>query len=247
MKKRSLFVATAMLLVAVLVATGATYAWFSAEKDTANTNIVLGVDDVDSLQISADKSIWKSTLRATDFDVASNSVKWSDSKWVDLSTVDGVSFFEEQYDADGAMLDTYADANAKAVVAKVYFRSTKSDNVVFQSGKLACAVEGSANTTWNLDSALRVAVVQNDNSSAIYANTATTLNSAIKAADEKAQQSAIAFADAVVVDLSDAPNAQGFYEGEATFKFWVEGTDENCTNGNLESKMSAAFEAVFAQ
>ena len=248
MKKRSLFVATAMLLVAVLVATGATYAWFNSST-SANANITLDVSDAASIEISGDGDIWKTALTEDDLTIAGDGI------WTDLSTTDtqfaSANFFSETYDDAGVLVDTaYTDANLKVAAAKIYFRSTEAGDITMSNGSLKAGLNTVTDSA-NLIKALRVGINDDATTAAsqIFATTAAVNDKAIAAADgTKGNQTTKAVnAATVIVDMTDTADANGYYTGSAIFYFWVEGSDAACVNPNTDADMVAAFSATFAQ
>lgn len=236
MKKRSLLVATAMLLVAVLAATGATYAWFTSIS-AAKTNISMGVQTASSLEISKDGVNWVSYLDAEDLGLTGAS-------WSDHSTVNGIDFFTKEFYTDA---EIEADADLAGQIkefkesdpstTKIYFRSTEPEDVIFNDGSLT-----QTGSKVNKSEALRVSVGEGK----IYANSAVTADAAIKAAgavdgDVYGTQTANAIAGGNIVALTEG--ADGYYYGNADFHFWMEGTKS--TNANAGGTAVANF--TFAQ
>ncbi len=236
MKKRSLLVATAMLLVAVLAATGATYAWFTSIS-SATTNISMGVQTASSLEISADGTNWVSYLDAEDLGLTG-------LNWSDHSTVNGKDFFTKSFysdteiEADASLAGQIKEFVESAPVSTtIYFRSTESGDVIFNSGSLT-----QTGSKANKSAALRVSVGENK----IYANADTTLNAAISAEGAATgsvygAQTAKAITGGNVVALADG--GDGYFKGQATFTFWMEGTDSS--NANAGGTAVANF--IFAQ
>ena len=244
MKKRSLFVATAMLLVAVLVATGATYAWFVSVQE-AKASIEMSVANGESLEISnkakADGAIWKTSLTEDDFANMTG--------WIDLSTNDDElgTFYTEKYEIEGAAntISGY-EASGNVAYCTIYFRSSKPGTV-----KATGALSGEGLSA-NLLKALRVGVA--GDAEKIYATAADVNNKAIGAADvtdEKVadvegtatQTTALITASNDVVTLTDG--GDGYYYGDATFYFGVEGT--KCLNSDSAADLMAKASFIFAQ
>lgn len=246
MKKRSLFVATAMLLVAVLVATGATYAWFTS-VETASSTMEMAVANGESLEISnkakADGAVWKTSLNQDDFATMLN------KSWTDLSTNDDElgTFYTEVYEAEGAANTiTGYEASNNVAYATIYFRSSKP-GVVKATGALS-----GDNLSANLLKALRVGIA--GDASKIYATEAGVNNKAIGAADVNdqvvadvegtaTQTTAVVTAANDVITLADGND--GYYYGNATFYFWVEGT--KCLNSDSAADLMAKASFVFEQ
>lgn len=239
MKKRSLFVATAMLLVAVLVATGATYAWFTG-LSTASTTIEMGVANGDSLEISVDNATWKTALTEADFDSLDGKT------WTDLSTINAElgTFYDETYDAtQTTTINGYQVAAGKVASCTVYFRASKAGIVELQNGTLS-GVEGT------LLKALRVGVDGDANN--IMAQEATTINDAIQASDltdgdavGSGEQVATAFGTATQIVTLTASGE--YYTGSAIFYFWVEGTEAENKDTKEGLKAKAAMTFALAQ
>lgn len=223
MKKRSLFVATAMLLVAVLVATGATYAWFNS-VDKATAEISMGVASGNALQISGtDSDNWVSNLTTADFDTLTG------KKWMDFSTVDGTNFFSDTYETDEDGQETSVLAGYKAdtsvASATVNFRASAAGKKISLTSSVTNAAD--------LATHVRIAV-----GGKIFAATGTAYNGVPAegdVADVTLQEvTPIAFAEATdIATLESIKAADGYYHTSATFYFWVEGT--TCSNAMLES------------
>lgn len=238
MKKRSLFVATAMLLVAVLVATGATYAWFTSVSK-ATTTVQMSVSGGESLEISTDKSNgWKTSLN--------NVTLWGEGvtkTWIDASTdnagVAGGNFYSEKYEnaTNETIITGYAQENGVASVT-INFRATKAGKVVFGD----CDFDTNSNLLDAVKDSLRIGVQNTTDTSCtkIVATKAITDGTCVAAADVNdsvvdnapttGKQNAVTFATAGdVVVLDDV--VDGYYTSSATFYFWVEGT--TCDNLDL--------------
>ncbi len=228
MKKRSLLAATAMLLIAVLAATGATYAWFSDIKE-AKAQVEMGVSAGSSLEISADESVWSAYLDE------SSLTDLNGKTWTDLSTTDCGTFYSETRDTTNAAVITGYES-ATPVATTIYFRSTVAGDIT---------VTG-AFGTHDVKEALRTAI-KDGNEVTILADGAQTINTAITgtAVDATAgTQTALDIAaDNTVVKMTD--NGDGYYKGSATFYFWVEGTHEDCINQNSGGRVAVDF--TFAQ
>ncbi len=120
MKKRSLLVAVAMLLVAILAATGTTYAWFTQSK-TATTTLSMNVASGSSLEIStaASGAAWTSFLDQS-------SLTALGSGWKDYSyDAENTTFYKaatfDSVDTSKAL--TYT-AGKPIATQTIYFRST---------------------------------------------------------------------------------------------------------------------------
>ncbi len=242
MKKRSLFVATAMLLVAVLVATGATYAWFNANT-TTSAEISLGVADAATLEISTDALkvnnvlTWKTAIDTEDFGFN------ADTKWSDYSTNDSdilnQTFYVDKY-TDG-VLTGFANEGVP-VSQTVHFRSTEQGDIYLNQ---AASLTSSAGT----NSFLRVAIVQGSNVT-ILANSDvkdTDCVNGTQVTDVTGEQTLTDVTDTTKKLVAMTKGSGDYYEGSATFYFWLEGTDANCVSTVIDAITNCDFSAVFKQ
>lgn len=233
MKKRSILAATAMLLVAILAATGATYAWFT-QKDLARTDIEMKVATASSLEISVNDAdaAWVSYLTAADFELDTNDT------WADHSAVDNASelvFFNEQYysETEIAANPAYAGkiknyASSAPVSITIRFRSTNDKPISLLNSTLT-----PKDNTLILEH-LRVAINNN-----IYGNNDGSYDKAIAdAAGATGTQTWAAIETAQITPWGEK-QADGYYYGNATFYFWVEGP--LCTNAMATGSAIAKF------
>lgn len=218
MKKRSLFVATAMLLVAVLVATGATYAWFTS-VESAKADLSMSVASGESLEFSIDGgNTWHTSLEDT------LSGKWSDFSVTDDNFADSTEpapgFFTKEYDEQTNQITGY-NANTAPVKVTINFRASKAGNVLV-SGNMKST--NAAHT--NLDSTLRLGAYGADYKQ-IFANpTSTSYDKAI--ADELGTTGTQTWVNipaagtqgAAIVNLTTNGD---YYTGVTELYFWVEG------------------------
>ncbi len=208
MKKRSLIVATAMLLVAILAATGATYAWFTSQSE-AKATIQMGVAQGQTLDISATgtEGTWVASLDNEDLSI-------STAKWADYTYVE-----DEFYTKTTTTVDGQVQVNGKTtgtpVSAKVYFRSTIPGDVTV--ARNFSFVNSATGYDRILDYA-RVSVLQNTTMTHLSRNASTfsktdTASSLSPNYETKAN---------ATITLAKSGN---YYTGEATFYFWLEGTE----------------------
>lgn len=224
MKKRSLLAATAMLLVAILAATGATYAWFSSAR-TAYTNVNMSVSAGSSLEIrditAGESGAWKTTVDIT-------------GTWLDRSTND--TDFPTFYKALG--MDTGNVPTGYAVtddIKKVtlQFRSPVSGDVSFLNSSISVDEAGNA----NLLNTLRVGITGKANK--IFGNAEMDLDDAINGTGTTNTTgtqtvNAISTKTAIVaMTQSKLASGDSYYYGQADFYFWVEGTD--CDNSMVKA------------
>ncbi len=255
MKKRSLLAAVAMLLVAILAATGTTYAWFTEANAEPKATIQMGVAKGSSLQISLKPSSdYKSVLGATDFTNAGITFE----SWKDFSTntadfaKDAPVFYSETYDAEGLVNGYVTDDTVQKVT--IYFRSTESEGVVLTSN---AGIAFPSGTSTNLAAATRVAVDSNGaNTTALHtilaqadadATVSGTVNSTTTAEGsyEAKAISKLAADETVVVNLNQTASADGYYYGSATFYLFVEGT--KAENGDLAGATNITATLAFTQ
>ena len=234
MKKRSLLAATAMLLVAILAATGATYAWFS-RSDTASTNVDMGVATGSSLEISTDNTNWVSVLSI------------NTGSWLDRSTTD--TAFPAIYKAniaEGSMDPTsYAEDTGEVKVQKIYFRSSKAGNVKLDTTSTIGATNA-PNGNQIVDT-LRIGVKDAGTLKNIFAAYANTIDNGINgtALSATGTQTAKAVnAGTVIVTMTQGTD-DAYYYGSADFYFWVEGT--LCNNSMTNSSTHGTAALKFAQ
>lgn len=243
MKKRSLLVATAMLLVAVIVATSATYAWFTNVSD-ATATVAMGVSSGSSLEISffpdGGTEGWKSSLSLA-----------GDALWKDASA--GIK--SDETALGNLYTATYADgttdqigyALASGVYSKtIYFRSNKPQDVIIASGSITAP-----NTV--KDTLVKYAqILVKDNKldlpvpANIFANEANTSTKAIVGTtldDNTGTYTAKALGSGtVIVNLDETVQTDGYYHGSATFYFYIEGTEtSNADLVGLKGNISASL------
>lgn len=241
MKKRSLLVATAMLLVAVIVATSATYAWFTNVGD-ATATVEMGVSSGSSLEIAfaADGGTegWKSSLSLEDATL-----------WKDASA--GIKSEEEAL--GNLYTATYTDSSttqtgyalASDVYSKtIFFRSNKPQDVIIKSGNISAP-----NTVKNTLVQYAQILVKDDeldvpaNIFANQANTSTTAIVGTALSDNTGKYTAKTLGSGtVIVNLDETVETDGYYHGSATFYFYIEGTEtSNADLVGLAGNISASL------
>ena len=238
MKKRSILAATAMLLVAILAATGATYAWFQS-KDQARTDISMKVATASSLEISKDNVNWVSYLDNTSFNLDDTKV-WSDRSAADAAQeAAALTFYSEVYYSDPEIAATPSLAGQikeyqelAPVKTTVYFRSTKNDAIKLTGSTI------DSDTNDIIKPHLRVAFGKQ-----IMSSVGGSINSAIKdTAGTTGAQTWTAINDTEFTPWGQQ-NGDGFYYGQVDIYYWVEGT--TCTNAMAYGDAAVAF--VFSQ
>ena len=248
MKKRSLLVATAMLLVAVIVATSATYAWFTT-ANTASATVEMQVATGSSLQISLDGSEYKSAL--TSEEILAKMASPTSTIWSDFSTTTEEfekttpAFYSEEYDPNTGLISRYKADNTVSKVT-IYFKSTSSHDV-----KLTSTLDF-ANASTTLRNATRIAVDSNKTTEAalhtFFANVAGDTTNTVDAdgADAANKYTSVNFSNATaVVKMIDTGSNDGYFYGSATFYFFIEGTQAD--NGALANASTIEATLSFAQ
>ncbi len=239
MKKKGIFAATAMLMVAIIAAVGATYAWFTTVSSATST-ISMGVQDGSSLEISSDNSNW-----ASSYTYEGNSI-WKDSSiGGDLTT-----FYRPVFQDGTTTISSYEQDTVASVV--LYFRSTSSSDITM-SGNIA-AVDF---TTEQGDLIKWAQILVDDGNdtanakaNAVYSNTSQTANNTIvgeQTSNNNGTYTTKALsATNAIIKMSETANDDGYYTGSATFYFFIEGTqtDNGDINGigeNAQIKATLTF------
>lgn len=225
MKKRSLLAATAMLLVAILAATGATYAWFSS-AETAYTNVNMSVSAGSSLEIrditAGESGAWKTTVDITT------------GTWVDRSTNDtDFPTFYKALGMDTGNVPTGYETTSEIKKVTLQFRSPVYGDVSFLNSSISVDEAGNA----KLLNTLRVGITGKANK--IFGNAEMALTDAINgtttASTTGTQTVNQISTKTVIVAMTQSKLASGdtYYYGQADFYFWVEGTD--CDNSMVKA------------
>ncbi len=217
MKKRSLLVATVMLLVAVLAATGTTYAWFTGNS-TAKTTITMNVATGKTLEIKgdADSSSWGFNLENKDFTTLSGG-----SIWEDFTVIEGDLFRTKTYSVDDSGVETWGVDTSKAPVKiTLNLRSTSSTDVTVKN--VLTYGNASNNTTWATTlGAARVSLAVTDAESKTtythFSNTPGTFNSN----DTKTSLTqSYKTVESGTIELTKNGN---YYTATVDFYFWIDG------------------------
>ncbi len=224
MKKKSLLAATAMLLIAVIAATGATFAWFTSISQATST-FNMGVATGASLEISTDTGDSKTWGNSA-------TIAPAGAVWQDLSTPGNAATFiaadlENNTSGSASSVNAYKEGTAFKVT--IYFRSNTSEDVTFDANTLVkAATGGTAHAT--LLSAARILVVDVNasNKVTIYGNgDARTSKAVIDTDGTDGTYNVVSYTATtpVVVTMEDTvTNADGYYHGQADFYFFIEGT-----------------------
>ncbi len=202
MKKRSLLVATVMLLIAAVVATGTTYAWFTSTT-SADATVSMKVAQGQALEIKTGEGDWKSSLTNSDFGITS-------SMWSDFTYADGfkTKVLDSNSDVSGSQTGTPVSVSVK-------IRSTTSGDVTVALSSID--FEDANYTNTNVESYARVTLQKGENYTHL-AKTATTYSKTDTAANVSPNYSTV---QSTTVSLT----AEGdYYTADVTFYFWLEGT-----------------------
>lgn len=239
MKKRSLLVATAMLLVAILAATGATYAWFNGNT-AAKSTIDMGVANASSLEISSGSSGWKSVLSNTDLGIDGT------KSWSDFSTTDLTTFYSDVYSGDENTIPSGYKVDNGVISVDINFRSTEEGDVKIAATSSLTAKDGTTANT-KVAPALRVGL-NGGNGAKIFATAAGSYDNAVDSTTTNTGTqtwSAINNSETIAAVKMTQNSETGYYEGTATFYFWVEGP--LCNNSMTTASTTANASLVFEQ
>lgn len=227
MKKRSLILSTALLLVAIMACTSATYAWFTSNTDAKVNTITASVDAQSSLLISGaavapayGSDAWDTALDVAELETLNG------TELLDRSSVDGVSFFSRAVNGDNSI--TYSEAADGYIEFSVHLVSSSSGNLIikecdFKSLKGAekaarIAVScGGVTKIWEPDAT--AGTVKNDG----FAS--TNVEAIASTTPTKAEQTTIADLEGVVITGLEATKSK-----TVTFRIWLEGEDAECAN-----------------
>ncbi len=232
-RKSSLISSVALLLVAIVALSGATFAWFSTNNSATAGTLEMTATSASGLYIAE-----------TDYTVAaapesgwSSKITWDD----DMESMPAVSgnasaptaFFKTSTDnADGTWNGTdailAANANADFIVKKVWVKADSTDP---QTLTITPAVAG------DMKGYERIAIVV-DGTVTIMDNAGDTYGAFKNTAGDTDEITATAFAPVKVenVDLSTAK--------EVLVYMWFEGQDADCYN--LNSGANYTFDLTFA-
>lgn len=236
MKKRSLILSTALLLVAIMACTSATYAWFSNSKDAKVSNIMASVEQQSSLLIAKGHGVSASATASW-----KNNIDFSDTAYAlsDVSSLDGTVFFARTVADDGTV--SYGTAAAGTYIDIPFSLMSSSDNVKVY---LKTATLGSEEAGNGFTEAARLAIVEGNNSKFVYEyKTTTSVTNAASdlggtGADVKAITTSVGdgtpTAQDTITELSAANSAVATLAAntpvELNIRIWLEGQDASCVN-----------------
>lgn len=233
MKKRSLILSTALLLVAIMACTSATYAWFTNSKEAKVSNINASVAERSSLLIAKGHDVSANATASW-----SNNIDFDGSTYTlnDVSSVDGVTFFSRNVADNGDI--SYAGTSLGYIDIAFSLMSSNDVAVYLKTATLNSTLKPAFNE------AARLAIVAGTDSKFIYEyNTATSVANA--AADLGGTGEAV---KAITTSQGDgAPTAQETITALTTtdalvanltantpvnlnIRIWLEGQDASCVN-----------------
>lgn len=236
MKKRSLLLSTALLLVAILACTSATYAWFTSNTTATVNDITASVDARSSLLISGDASapaagsdLWVNTLNQGDLATLNG------TELLDRSSVNGSNFFSRTVNSETNAV-TYASATDGIITFTLHFISSTAGDLVVKNHAFT--------SSYGAQEAARVAFICDGNTVIWEPSQGTTVSNdgykststgadgtrvmAIKndAGDTEEQvQTYAALGDSNVITTLVANQSK-----TVTVKIWLEGQDAECAN-----------------
>lgn len=198
MKNRKLLAAFLMLLVSVVTATTATYAWFTANQTVSLAGLDVNVSASNGIQISTDAVTWKAALDVNDITTLAyignrnqvpillapvSSPKTVTSGLLDLwmGTVEddgGIFYLVATQESDPAASATIAAASTLGnyIAFDVFIQSASSETLSLTNGSSVVA----SGTDTGLKNAARVAIINEGNASdasaarALWSGTALT-------------------------------------------------------------------------
>ncbi|MBQ6381564.1 MAG: hypothetical protein IJJ41_08230 [Clostridia bacterium] len=262
MRKKALVSSLAMLLVAVVALSGATYAWFSANS-TANLSAVkLTSTKASSLLIAV-----KDTEPAASEYSSVVSVNW-EQPLIPLSSVSGNTGFmnvipsNTKADGDNQLVAEIKASQSGFLKKTLWFKSDAAANVKLTSAAINTT---SGSETLNLSSAIRIALCANGGTPQVYTMGNADTNKAITAVDNTFTADTVTYGQLYAgttglgVSFSDV-TAQAAGSSSTPFVsigsdggakqvdlyIWLEGNDSACTNaisGGIITGLEFQFDA----
>ncbi|MBQ4647601.1 MAG: hypothetical protein IJB76_00380 [Clostridia bacterium] len=241
-RRSTLVSSIAMLLVAVMALSGATYAWFSSNDAASAEKLTLTATTSSGLYIVEDESMANTTAPTTGF---SSKITWSDNV-ENMKAVSGKptgsassAFYTTTTDrADGIYngdkvnypIDT-ANAGTDYIVKKIWVKADTTESVKL---KITPTVTGGRGYE-------RVAIAAADGASTIFASSVETYA-------QFGQDGPIDGSSITTVEYATGETYQNTYDVAKCFYVfvWFEGQDTQCTNVNSGSTfdVSLGFELV---
>lgn len=208
---KKIFGAVMALMVAIVLATGTTFAWFTTNRTPSLGGVDLNVGSgTDGLLVSLDGSKFSEKLTSEDLYKALNGNTTADKfekvTMMPVTTKDGVAFTEK----DGTTAVTYdgAQTDNKFLQLKLYFRSNKEYEVFLFNGKED-----------------KDAAAEADKTASIVAKGNAPIYSTVKAWDDfianKYTVEAISKGDTLAARAANAARVSFQLKGAADAKVWA--------------------------
>ncbi len=252
MKKRSLILSTALLLVAIMACTSATYAWFTANDSAKISKISAGVAEGSSLLLAGTANDpgdgspeWKTNLDFTTINGYNANTIISDR-----SSVDGQKFFAREIDEENNTVSFKESADG-ILTFSFWVKSSKAGKLYLSTGELSSDNKA--------EEAARVAFISGENTfiwepsqaeTAVVADTSFKSSSISAVAEER-----VSAVESVAGGVASfAPQNQTYSIGSAdafidtlventakqiTVKVWLEGQDKQCSNSITAADIAA--------
>lgn len=252
MKKRSLFVATAMLLVAVIACTSATYAWFISNSTASVEALNVGVTADGGILISAtgEEGSWKTSLTKQEINEAAKGVIPDGLDPYDFNPTSG-TIYAAAIEGNSATWSAQATTPTKFVAFPIYIKSTTGNCTIKLTGSSMTTTAGGGYVYSALkigDAAYKVFSISAGNTYYPFSgnnSTPATLQDDMTVDEAHAQVSA----DVVTSLAQSAIAAETFQIVDAgtptqiLVRMWAEGQDPECDglHGNDDATLTLAF------
>lgn len=231
MKKRSLIVATAMLLVAILACSGATYAWFTRNPNATINKIEMGVQSASGLAISLNTEDADHLSNLDQELLASDTNNKIAPSLLDVSaTKTGVrngTFFKAttvnaEYEAEG-----YTGAAAGTDYTMVTFKLWNLDSTNAKTVKVVGNITNGEKCT--AAKVARVGLYNGTDDPSIFGTSAKTYNAVSEQAGTTVETTSVAISSGNNAFVTIPANGSVV----CTLCVWIEGTDAECTNAQV--------------
>ncbi len=235
MKKRSLILSTALLLVAIMACTSATYAWFTSSKEAKVSNINASVAQRSSLLIAKGHDVSPTATSSW-----TNNIDFATTDYVlnDVSSLNGTSFFSRNVADDGSISYQTAATDSYIDIAFSLMSSSNNVKVYLNTATLT------SNTNEGFKEAARLAIVEGNTSKFVYeydtttgvANASTELGGTGE--DVKAITTSVGDGSPTAQKTTDTLSAETTAIAtltantpvELNIRIWLEGQDASCVN-----------------
>lgn len=237
-RKSSLISSVALLLVAIVALSGATFAWFSTKTTAEAGTIEMTAQSASGLYIVNDDTLASVDAPATGW---SSKITWSDDA-AGMPAVSGDpatdAFFKTSTDnADGTWngIDSIspADVNKDYIVKKIWVKADTTDEVTLQIDPTVVAGENGAMKGYE-----RIAIVTPAGTT-VMDNAGNTVEAFIDQNGATKEVASSVFAPVKYTGTLDEPQAFYVY-------MWFEGQDADCYNLNAGAnfKLDLGFALV---